>query len=188
MRVARIVGCAQAHGGGVVAGCVGDVAVVYLVGCAVNPSLSRCCILHHHGAHAQGSDVAFGIFRPVLQVEHRDAAVFSGHRRRFAETCLLHAHGVAGGVHAVVVAQGTGTVGEGNAPVYGLRTVLGAGDGFFHIAEKHRPGGEHVDVHQSEHAARLDVGLHLGAPSVAAPLARHRVVGLHHAHHLGHDV
>ena len=62
-------------------------------------------------------------------------------------------------------------MGERNAPVDGLRTVLGSGDGFAHVAQEERACCKHLDVDESQYLHLLDVGDELGAIAVLVLVA-----------------
>ena len=123
-----------------------------------------------------------------LQQEHRGGVVLPGYGLLAAEAVLLYAVLRSRHFHAVVVAQGLGPPGERHSEVEPLLRLLGAGDWLFHVAEEDGACCQHLDVHQPEHLHALYVCGHLGAVARAAPLAVDAVVGLHHAHHLGHHV
>ncbi len=188
VRVAGILVGVQTHGGCLIEGLARDVAIVYRVGGAVDPSCRRAAIFHHHGAHTLGCDVAMGVLVTLLQVEHDDAVVGACHCRSLGKAVLAYAVLRSWHTHAVVKSQGLGTQREGHAQVQGRGAFFGAGDGLFHRSQKDAAGSKHLDVHHAQHFASLDVGLHFGTVARAMHVAIHRGVGLDHAHHLSHHV
>ena len=67
--ITSIVTITKSHERGVIACHVSDVAIVDGVGGVVHPSIGALAVLHHHGAHTLGRDVAVGILVTLLQIE-----------------------------------------------------------------------------------------------------------------------
>ena len=77
---------------------------------------------------------------------------------------------------------------ERNAPVKGFGPFLGSGYRLLHVAEEDAACRKHLDVHHTKHLAGLDMCSHLYTMSRTAVVAVYRVVGLHNAHDLCHDI
>ena len=142
---------------------VGDVAIVDGEGGVFYPSVGVVVKAHHHGAHALGVEVALGVFPSFLQQADAVAHVYAWHGLHLRETCLLDAVGLACELHLIIKHQRLGSCREAHARIEFGHGVGGRGDGFEHLSEVDASGSQHLDIDDTQHLARLDMGDELGA-------------------------
>ena len=177
LAVAGVIGRTETHRGCIVTSHVADVTIMNGIGGILHPSIGALAILHHHRSHTLGRDVALGILMALLQIEHGNGIVATRHSGCTAESGLLDAIIHIRHESLIVESHSLRTRRKRDTPVDGLRSILGAGDRFAHIAQKEGAGSQHLDVDESEHLHLFYMGNQFGTISPLVLVAIHRVVG-----------
>ena len=178
----------EAHHVGVIIGMVRDVTIEDGISGIVLPIWRGLVKTDDHRAYTLGVDVAILVFPTLLEIEVDFGEVTPFHVLDAAEAGGTDAVGAVGHLDFIVEADGFGLLGERDAGIQLAHGVLGAGDGFVHLAQEYRAGGQYGDVDKAQHLDALHPRIHAGTIAVAALFGKDGSVGLGDAGHTGHDI
>ena len=188
LTVAGIIGRTESHRCGMIASHLTDITIVDGIGCIFHPSIRTLAVSYHHRTHSLGSDVTLGILVTLLKIEHHDGMVSSCHCRGTTESILLDSVGNIRKVGLVIETQSLRTCRKRNAPVDGLRTILGTGDRFTNISQEKGTGCKYLDIDKSQHLYLFYMSLQFGAMPTAVPVTKNRIIGLVNAGNMRQDI